>query len=176
VVLRFDGDRPGISSWTVRHTGEAAGTRSVDGLTTEVVGAASVVPGPHHPNGTTGLDHIVVSTTDVDRTTAALRSLGVEPRRTRDATVGEATRRQRFFRMGTIVELVGPVEPEPGGGPARLWGLALVSRDLEATASWLGHRIGPIKDAVQPGRRIATVRTRELGMSVPVAIMSPHRR
>jgi hypothetical protein len=31
--------------------------------------------------------------------------------------------------------------------------------------------VGPIRDAVQPGRRIATVR-RSAGLSVPVALMS----
>jgi hypothetical protein len=31
----------------------------------------------------------------------------------------------------------------------------------------------PPKDAVQPGRRIATLRTRELGLSVPIAFMTP---
>jgi hypothetical protein len=32
--------------------------------------------------------------------------------------------------------------------------------------------VGPAKDAVQPGRRIATVR-REAGLGVPVALMTP---
>jgi hypothetical protein len=31
-----------------------------------------------------------------------------------------------------------------------------------------------VKDAVQPGRRITTLRTRELGMSVRTALISPH--
>ena len=37
-----------------------------------------------------------------------------------------------------------------------------------------GEGLGTVKDAVQPGRRIATVRTKELGISVPIALMSPH--
>jgi hypothetical protein len=34
--------------------------------------------------------------------------------------------------------------------------------------------LGDIRDAVQPGRRIATVR-REAGLGVPVALMTPRR-
>lgn len=180
VRLRFDDDGPGLTRWTVFHPDEAPGPRSLDGLDTDVVDALPDVSATSHPNGTTGLDHVVVSTPDMDRTTAAFASIGVEPRRTRDTTSGDAPLRQRFFRMGTIVELVGPPEPlEPGGEPARsarFWGLALVSADLDATAAVLGDRLGEIKEAVQPGRRIATLRTRELGISVPVAFMTPHRR
>jgi hypothetical protein len=44
--------------------------------------------------------------------------------------------------------------------------------DLEALAERLGDDLGASRDAVQPGRRIATVReSAELG--VPVAFMSP---
>ena len=49
----------------------------------------------------------------------------------------------------------------------------LTTEDLDAAASRIGPaRIGPVSDAVQPGRRIATVRT-ELGLGVPVALMTP---
>jgi hypothetical protein len=44
--------------------------------------------------------------------------------------------------------------------------------DLEAAAERLGDRLGRVKDAVQPGRRIATVR-REAGLGVPLALMTP---
>jgi hypothetical protein len=33
--------------------------------------------------------------------------------------------------------------------------------------------LGHIKDAVQPGRRIATLRHRDVGMSVATAFMTP---
>ena len=118
----------------------------------------------------------MLASSDIERTTAALAAIGVEPRRTRDTTAGDAPLRQRFFRMGAIIELVGPPEPDAGGGPARFWGLALVTDDMDATAAHLGDRISAPKDAVQPGRRIATVRTRDLGITVPVAFMTPHLR
>jgi len=52
--------------------------------------------------------------------------------------------------------------------------LALECDDLDLAAHRLGEALGTVKDAVQPGRRIATVRTKELGISVPIALMSPH--
>ena len=178
VRLRFTGDGRGITGWSIADPDAApnGGTADVDldGLSTRIVGDHPPVGPAAHENGTIGLDHIVVSTPDLERTTAAFAGLGMEPRRTRDTTAGDAPLRQRFFRMGTIIELIGPPQPD-GDGPARFWGLAVVSRDLDRTAVALGDRLGQIKDAVQPGRRIATLRTKELGITVPVAFMTPHR-
>ena len=36
----------------------------------------------------------------------------------------------------------------------------------------LGERAGEVRDAVQPGRRIATLR-RSAGLAIPVALMTP---
>jgi hypothetical protein len=36
----------------------------------------------------------------------------------------------------------------------------------------LGDRVGEVRDAIQPGRRIATLR-RSAGLSLPVALMTP---
>jgi hypothetical protein len=133
--------------------------------------AQAAVPGPSpaHPNGVTRIDHLVVTTPDLDRTTAALEAAGLAARRTREAG---RERRQRFFRLDeVIVELVGPVEPA-GDGPATLWGFAFTVADLDATAGGLAGRIGEPRQAVQAGRRIATLR-RSDEVSVPVAFMSP---
>ena len=43
--------------------------------------------------------------------------------------------------------------------------------DLDATARYLGDRLGTVKDAVQPDRRIASLR-KEAGLAVPMAFMS----
>jgi hypothetical protein len=43
--------------------------------------------------------------------------------------------------------------------------------DLDATARLLGNHLGDVKDAVQPGRRIASLR-KEAGLALPVAFMS----
>jgi hypothetical protein len=47
--------------------------------------------------------------------------------------------------------------------------------DLDATAGHLQGRIGATKDAVQPGRRIATLHAGD-AISVPVAFMSQAHR
>ena len=51
--------------------------------------------------------------------------------------------------------------------------LSFGSHELKVT---VGDRVGTPKDAVQPGRRIATLRHRDLGLGLPVAVMTPHRR
>jgi hypothetical protein len=113
------------------------------------------------------IDHVVVTSPDPARTINALQAVGLEPRRTRDLD----TMRQTFFRLGPVIlELVGPPAPD-GDGPARFWGIAFTVADLGATARFLGARLGRVKDAVQPGRRIASLR-REAGLALPVAFMS----
>jgi hypothetical protein len=86
--------------------------------------------------------------------------------------------RQTFCWAGdVIVEIVGPLEPvgDAAGAAATFFGLALVADDLDATAAQLGDLLGPPRDAVQPGRRIAGLRHRSVGISLPVAVMTPHR-
>jgi hypothetical protein len=57
--------------------------------------------------------------------------------------------------------------------PAFFWGLAFVAADLDATVATLGEeRVSEVREAIQPGRRIATLR-RGAGLSLPVALMSP---
>ena len=114
---------------------------------------------------------MVVTTPDLDRTVAALERAGLEARRTRDT----GRMRQVFFRLGDpILEVVGPPEPS-GDGAARFFGLALTVSDLEATATALGEHLGEVKEAVQPGRRIATLR-RTAGCTTALAFMSPPPR
>jgi hypothetical protein len=71
-----------------------------------------------------------------------------------------------------ILELIGQ-SGDHGAGPATFWGLALTVDDIEATAALLGDDLGPVTDAVQPGRRIATLRHEALGIPVPIAFLSP---
>jgi hypothetical protein len=162
---------PGLVSWTLAGPDDVDGdaATTVDGVPTTLATWPDDDPGPdEHPNGVVQLDHLVVMTPDLDRTTAALGALGIEPRRDREAG---GSRRQRFFRLGeAILELIGPAEPG-GGGPARLWGLAFTVADLDATVRTLAGQLGEPKDAVQPGRRIVTLHAGD-AVSVPVAFMS----
>jgi hypothetical protein len=120
-----------------------------------------------HANGAMLLDHLVVFTGDPERTTKSYRELGLHVRRVRDIGNGNT---QTFFRAGeVIIELIGPNERIEG---EQFWGLAFTVADIDACATLLGDRLGTVKDAVQPGRKIATLRHRECGLSVPIAFMS----
>ncbi len=162
-------DTPRLAGWALR---DAQGEGPVDGVPTQRVTWTS--EGMAHENGATSVDHVVVLTPDTARTFAALEAAGMTLRHERDTGSGERPLRQGFFRHGEcIVEVVGPPQPEAGDDrPARLWGLTLVVEDLDATAEFLGERLGEVKDAVQPGRRIATLRA-EAGLGVPLALMTP---
>jgi hypothetical protein len=164
--------RPGhrISGWALAGAPEGI---DVDGLRT--IDPPSPAPSsvaPTHPNGTVAIDHLVVMSPDPERTIAALAEHGITPRRRRRTNQYGPPFTQTFFRLGgPILELIGPDDPA-GTDPARFYGIAFTVRDLDATAAVLGTRLGAIKDAVQPGRRIATLR-REAGAGVPLAFMSP---
>jgi hypothetical protein len=124
-----------------------------------------------HPNGVTQIDHLVVFTPDLERTTAAFEELGIERRRVREAEIEGKPLRQGFFRLGEVIlEVVQHEGVEPG--PAAFWGITFTVADLDAAAALLGDRLGSIRDAVQPGRRIATVRG-AAGLGLPVALITP---
>ena len=57
-------------------------------------------------------------------------------------------------------------------GTGRIEGFVTVA-NIETTAARLGDKTAPVKDAVQPGRRITTLRNRDVGMSVRTALISP---
>ena len=114
-----------------------------------------------------GIDHVVVTTPDFDRTAAALSEAGMALRRVRDA----GTFRQGFRRLGpAILELVEV--PAAPSGPARFWGLVVIVEDLAALAARLGPRLGEVRPAVQPGRHIATL-AQSAGLGPNVAFMDP---
>lgn len=159
-----------IRSWTWHGL---QGTGDIDGLVTHAGPEPTIAP-VQHPNGSTVVDHVVVVTPQVDRSVAAFEARGLAVRRTRHTDQYGPAFRQVFFRGGdTIVEMIGPDEPTDGDDrPAHFYGLAFTVADLEAAARELGDGLGRIKDAVQPGRRIATLRHEQYDISVPIALMS----
>ena len=171
LVGRQGGKR--ILGWSLRGALPArlaAGT--LDGLPTTASDRPPADPA-RHPNGATHIDHLVLLSPDLGRTTAALASIGLEPRGERTTDSYGAPMRQVFFRLGEVIlELVGQPEATGEGEPG-FFGVAVSVADLDATAGLLGDHLGAIKDAVQEGRRIATLRHRDLGMSVATAFMSP---
>lgn len=181
--LPVAGDRVMVGGVTIRLVG-SAGPRGIlgwqlDPPVADVVDglAPADVEGPEgDPSPATGrsyvlaaLDHLVVATPDLARTTAALTAVGLAPRRTVDAVRGDAGVRYAFFLVGTcVLELIGPREPA-GPDPAVFGGLAFTAPDLRAFA----EVTGPPRAAIQPGREIVTLRTDDHDVSVPIAVLSP---
>jgi len=176
VRIRFapaEGKR-GLVGWSLR----GVDSTDLDGLPTTASDASPPGEASEHPNRITAIDHVVAISSDLDRTVAALQAAGLDLRRVREEPTPAGAPRQAFFHLGAaILEVVQepPEATERHGGdrPAFFWGLAFVAPDLERTVAHLGEdRVSEIRDAVQPGRRIATLR-RGAGLSVPVALMSP---
>ncbi len=161
IDVRLGREGRGLVGWELAGSD---GPTALDGLPTAWTRAPAARAAPAHPNGATGLDHVVALTDDLDRTLGAVRAAGLDVRRIRDAADG---RRQAFVRVGdALLELAGPA----GEAPA-FWGVVVVVADLDALARRLGPRLGAIRDAVQPGRRIATVRL-DAGLGLALAFMS----
>ncbi|MCZ4497568.1 MAG: glyoxalase [Marmoricola sp.] len=163
----------GITGWVLG--GLPAGTDDLDGVPTASSDALPAEPG-EHPNGVLAIDHVVLMSPHLRRTIAAFAAVGADPRRERDGQLGGSAIRQVFYRLGgTILEVVGSPDAE-GDGPAALWGITYVVKDIDASAAYFGGRTSRIKDAVQPGRRITTLRHRDLDLSVRTALITPHVR
>jgi catechol 2,3-dioxygenase-like lactoylglutathione lyase family enzyme len=167
----------GIVGWSLRGV-EFEGA-DLDGLATTRSDRPPPGAPPSHPNGIAALDHVVAIAPDLDRTVAVLRAAGLDLRRIREEPTPAGAPRQAFFRLGaSLLEVVQePAEATARAGgdrPAFFWGLAFVAPNLDATAAALGEHAGAARDAVQPGRRIATVR-RSAGLSVPLALITPPR-
>lgn len=172
LVGRGSGD--GIRSWSLRDLRAT----DLDGLPTERSSAPAPAPATH-ANGARALDHVVVLTPDLDRTVVKLQDAGLSLRRRLEPPDAPRALRMAFLRAGeAIVEVVEVVEGDDGApedAPAVFWGLVIVVEDLDAAGRLAGDRLGAPRNAVQPGRRIATV-TPEAQLSVAVALMTPGRR
>lgn len=161
----------GLTGWSL--TG--AGSSQWDGLPTEPAPLRVLRGSAGHPNGARSIDHVVVFTPALERTIATFEGNGVECKRIREVGPLEQPLRQAFFRFGEVIcEVVQvPADQAAAEGAARFWGLTVTVADLDRAVAELGpERCGTIRDAVQPGRRIATVR-REAALGLPVALISP---
>lgn len=164
VRVRLGGDGSGITAWSLMRV-NAMG--SIDGLPSPVPRVLYPPPFKTHPNGATGIDHVVIVSSSLERTAAALARAGVELKRTQESERG----RMGFRRLGpAILEVVQRDELE--SDEASFWGLAIVVIDIDSLAERLGDRLGPIEQAIQPGRRIASLRG-GAGISATLAFMSP---
>jgi hypothetical protein len=155
----------GIVGWAIEGLG---GVREIDGLAVEPADGPALAPAdrPAHPNRATGIDHVVLLTPAFDRTAAALEQAGLGLRRVTESRQGL---RQGFRRLGpAILELVQAPDVER----VHLWGLTVIVEDIDGLAERLGEDLTEVKPAVQPGRRIATLRP-SAGLTTAVAFMDP---
>ena len=174
LVGRDHGKR--IVGWSLRDAADGSlDDGSLDGLPT-TASTAPPAAAAEHANGATYIDHVVVFSPDLARTAKAIDAIGVPASGERDSDTYGAPMRQVFFRLGEVIlELIGAPDVEGEGDPG-FFGLAFTVSDLDGAGALLGEHLGNQKDAVQEGRRIATVRHKELGMSVATALMSPEPR
>jgi hypothetical protein len=160
-----------VAGWSLR----GIETTELDGLATTISDVAEREPAPPHDNAVTSVDHVVAFSPDLDRTVAALQAAGLDLRRVREEPTPAGAPRQAFFRLGEVILEVIQMPDSPDldrSRNAHLWGLAVRTQDMDATAAALGDKLGEPRDAVQPGRRIATLR-REGGSGVALAFMTP---
>lgn len=171
IALRIDESLPpGMHSWVLSNIDSTI--VSIDGIST----SGDVDESQLEQNDSTGfvltplgIDHVVVNTPDLERTSQALQqATGAELKRIRDA--GNSVR-QGFHRLGdVIIEIVSA--PSMPVGNASLWGFVLNVKDVNEVAAYLGPDVlSPPKPAVQKNRLIATFRG-AVGLGVPVALMS----
>lgn len=170
VALRLDTSlEPGLHSWVLH--GADVNVTNIDGVATshaigEFQNAASVQA--DFDLGVIGVDHVVINTPDLMRTSDALTAATAAPlKRVRD--VGNKMQ-QGFHRLGSVVvEIVTAPPMHPG--PASLWGFVLNVKDIYAVADHVGPDVLSIpKPAVQAGKLIATFRS-SVGLGVPLALM-----
>jgi hypothetical protein len=169
VAVRLTGEGGGLRGWTLAGDG---GPPEIEGIPTAwrapAAGAGEAVADEAvaHPNGALALDHVVLLTDHRDRSAAALVAAGGDERRR--AGPPQVPVSMAFVRLGAAI-----VEVAEGASAPHLWGLVAVVEDLDALAADLGDLLGPPRDAVQPGRRIATVRGEPAGVETALAFMTP---
>jgi hypothetical protein len=126
-----------------------------------------------HESGAFELDHVVLLTDSLERTSTAVHQLlGLERRRVRET----ASVRQAFHRFadavgsrGCIVEVV---ESDRVSGTT-VMGVVFNVADLHDLAGRLGPDVlSAPKPAVQQGRYISSIR-RKVGLGTAVALMTP---
>ena len=114
------------------------------------------------------IDHVVLLTDSLDRTCEAVTEVtGCPLKRVRE--VGQI--RQGFHRVGeggVILEVVERADVSR----TSLWGLVIATPSFDDLLHSAGDLVSEPRDAVQPGRRISTVKP-GAGLGIPVALMTP---
>ena len=170
ITIRLCGGEGGIVQWTFRNLQKDV--ESIDGIPVAHDQSEPVqdhVTAPH-PNGCFAVDHIVLISPDWQRSIQNLGAVGLEPSRQTNSVRKGVT--QVIYRPSSvIIELVGPkIAPEK----PMLWGLTLVTADVDKAHALLQSSTKAPWPAVQPGRRMTVLQGHKHGVTVGVALMSPH--
>ena len=173
--LRFElevpaDDRSGLAGWQFL-SDEVRPDQLIDGIPTSFTSIPSTSSANDSALGVIGVDHVVIMTPSLDRTCGAIaESLELPLKRIREVGGGV---RQGFHRAGAVILEVVERPDIDADQPAQLWGLVFDVADLDAVVDRLGPDVvGAPRDAVQKGRRIATVRA-EAGLGCALAFMTP---
>eukprot|EP00511_Aplanochytrium_stocchinoi_P003334 CAMPEP_0204843164 /NCGR_PEP_ID=MMETSP1346-20131115/47814_1 /ASSEMBLY_ACC=CAM_ASM_000771 /TAXON_ID=215587 /ORGANISM="Aplanochytrium stocchinoi, Strain GSBS06" /LENGTH=355 /DNA_ID=CAMNT_0051982255 /DNA_START=155 /DNA_END=1222 /DNA_ORIENTATION=+ len=124
---------------------------------------------------------VVLRSGDLERTKEAFGKIGLPLRREANDIYPGIT--QLFYRPGdeVIIEVVGFTAASTGTETSSqaphsfLWGATFtVKDDLTIAKALLQDKLSEIREAKQRGRRIATLRNKELNISAALALMTPH--
>jgi hypothetical protein len=159
-IIWPDGDLP--SGSLMLGLSEVPAGSTIDGVAVDT----SVAPEPDM-SSPLSIDHLVINTDSLDRTCAAVERVTGHPLK-RIREVGAM--RQGFHRLGPGGLIIEVVE-RPGVDHVSLWGFVVTVADLDGVVANANGAIGAPRDAVQPGRRIATVAS-SADLGVAVAFMS----
>jgi len=164
-----------VAGWTLVDPSHDPGTAphrvTIDGLVTDLVAEPTCTQPTPSTLDVLGIDHVVVMTGDLERTCAAIASVtGAPLKRIRVAGGGV---RQGFHRLGPVILEVVERPDLDANTPASIWGLVVTVSDLDRAVAWLGPDvIGESRQAVQAGRRIASIKA-DVGLGPAVALMTP---
>ncbi|MCX6394205.1 MAG: hypothetical protein NTY57_05060 [Solirubrobacterales bacterium] len=167
VTIEFTSPVGGIECLVFDHLPE--GVTDLDGLPVKVGPALTEAT---HENGVYSIDQVVIATPEFDRTAQVMRDMGLGFKREAVRETEDGTQvRQGFVRSGDAVLEVVHAE-NVTGEHAHGWGVGFITADLDKAIHDLEGLIGPPHEAVQPGRRIATIR-RDVNLGIPVVLMDP---
>ena len=195
--FRVDGDVARVGATRVRLAGERAGSGIVDwslrGLAGRAQRGAAGPRRPPHPHdaGSAPSSRTAIRTArsgSITWSSSARASTAPRPRSSRGARPPPGPRRGAAGRRHAS-GLLPARRGDPRGDPATRAGRRPVDRrsphgcgasrfttdDLDATVAAAGDALGPARDAIQPGRRIATAR-REARLGSAVAFITPPPR
>ena len=164
----FTEGRRGIHSWVLRNSLSSQFGPIPTSFTHDPVPEPAIA----HPNGSVAFHHVVLMVPEFDMGRAALTDAGVRIEQGQPFGSTENAMLRSAPKMGEIeLELIGPESKDPSRD-WELWGLVIAVDDIDATSELLGDLLGQVKPAVQPHRRIATLK-KEAELGVAVAFLSP---